>query len=713
LATLVLSTVGTALGGPIGSAIGSMIGQSIDQQLLAPPRRGPRVGDLAVQTSTYGTQVPRLYGTMRVAGSVIWSTDLIENEQTNGAKGQPDVSYNYTVSLAVALSSRPVTAIKRIWADGKLLRGEAGDLKVGGTLRLATGSEEQDADPFIASVEGIDSTPAYRGLALAVFEGLELAEYGNRIPFFTFEVEAAGGDPTCGEIISDASAGAIRCDASDVVRGYAAYGRSIRSAVEPLVESFGIELFDDGDLLNSPASIQPLEISEFELGNSLDGDAVSGLEREQLPARFIPSSVSLNFYDPARDFQAGEARASAGDNVANESRQELPAVLSANDAKSLAQRMLSRAWCRRDKLTVRLPRRRIDLQPGDELALPLSPRVWIVEQVTIEGFVTVVDVRPSPGTSVDVAADPGRVAPNPDLVAGPVSLALVDVPALPGMPTDQPTMLLAASQREAGWKTRPVEIGFGGQSIATTTARSKSVLGQASTVLGAGSIHLIDTINSVEVQLLDESQWLVGRDDDALSAGANLAVVGREVLQFGTATSLGSGKFRLSRLLRGRGGTEWAQSEHVVGEGFCLLRPGTLQAVELPAWSLGAELNATVGGTQSASVFQGESLRPLSVVNLRAERTASGGLRLTWTRRSRRGYSWIDGVDVPLGEASERYRIKITGTAGSIELSSEVSELVVDASALASIGPGPATIQVVQVGDFLASRPEELDIIIA
>src|SRR5438552_3839573 len=117
MATLVLSTVGTALGGPVGGAIGALIGQSIDQQLLGPATRGPRLGDLNVQTSSYGTQIPRIYGVMRAAGTVIWATDLVESSQTTGAKGQPDTIYSYSVSIAVALSSRRVAAIKRIWAD--------------------------------------------------------------------------------------------------------------------------------------------------------------------------------------------------------------------------------------------------------------------------------------------------------------------------------------------------------------------------------------------------------------------------------------------------------------------------------------------------------------------------------------------------------------------------------------------------------------------
>src|SRR5215210_3838728 len=101
MATLVFSTIGTILGGPIGGAIGALIGQSIDEQVLGPSSRGPKLGDLSVQTSSYGTQIPRIYGSMRVAGSVIWSTDLVQSEQVSGAKGQPDVTFSYAVSFAV------------------------------------------------------------------------------------------------------------------------------------------------------------------------------------------------------------------------------------------------------------------------------------------------------------------------------------------------------------------------------------------------------------------------------------------------------------------------------------------------------------------------------------------------------------------------------------------------------------------------------------
>src|SRR5205085_2260015 len=123
---------GTVDGGPIGGAIGSNIGRRIDAEIFKPKgRQGPRLGDLSVQTSSYGTQIPKIFGTMRVAGTVIWATDLREERtKSGGGKGQPKTtSYSYSASFAVALSGRPLRAVRRIWADGNLLRGAAGDFK--------------------------------------------------------------------------------------------------------------------------------------------------------------------------------------------------------------------------------------------------------------------------------------------------------------------------------------------------------------------------------------------------------------------------------------------------------------------------------------------------------------------------------------------------------------------------------------------------------
>jgi hypothetical protein len=711
LATLVLSTVGTVLGGPVGSAIGALIGQSIDQELLAPVRRGPRVGDLSVQTSSYGTQIPRIYGTMRVAGSVVWATDLVEHANTGAGKGQPDVTYSYTVSMAVALSSRRAKSIKRIWADGKLLRGAADDFKVGTKFRFYDGSEDQSIDPFIGSVEGIANTPAYRGVALAIFEDLELAEFGNRIPFLTFEIEADEEAPTIGQVLSDASGSSITAGSARTLGGYAAYGRSIKEAVRPIVESFGVDLFDDGEVLRTATPGAPLPIAADDLGNSAEEQSVPRIHREQIPAHAVPAVLRLTYYDPARDYQAGEARASAAEQPGGEMQHDLPGVLIAGDAKTLAQEMLARAWASRDRLTLRLPPGKMALEPGSEVDLPLSPSRWKLETITIEGFVFVGQLSPAVSRGATVPADAGRIVSNPDFTAGAISIALLDIPNVLGIASNEPTLVLAASATGSSWKRRPVEIEFAGQRIATETARSKSLLGHALTALLPSATDLIDEQNSVEIELADRDQWLASCNDEALAAGENLAILGGEIFQFGSVDPLGHGRFWLSKLLRGRGGTEWACAAHGVGDVFCMIRPGTVQPIRLPSWSLGATISASAdGGATASTQLEGEASRPPSPVNLAAQRQLNGDLSVTWTRRSRQGFAWIDGIDAPLGEEREQYRVVISGSQNGLESIVDEPAIVIADAVLSDLGTGPALIDVRQVGDLTASRPAQISI---
>lgn len=527
----------------------------------------------------------------------------------------------------------------------------------------------------------------------------------------TFEIVADATSPTVGFLLNDASTGVIASDAGQQVIGFAAYGSSIRSAVEPLVTGFGLELFDDGSVLRPSSTAVPVVIGD-ELGNSADNNQEPRFQREQAAVRSVPAALRLTYYDPARDYQTGEARSVANEGTGSEARQELPAVLGADDAKSLAQQALTRTWTKRDKLTLRLPPSRLTLEPGSQLQLPLAPPLWTVEKATIEGFVVIAEMYPGVGAVAAVLGDGGRIVPNDDVVAGPVTLALFDIPNIFGA-SNGSAVLLAASAVTSGWKRRSASITSGGQDIASETARSKSVLGSAITILATSDANLIDNQNSVDVELLASDQWLTSCDDDALASGANLAALGSEIIQFGSAVSLGGGRWRLSRLLRGRGGAEWACGGHTVGEAFCLLQPFALQSIPLPSWSIGAEVTATiVGGTGASITFASEALRPPSPVTLTAERQPSGDLAISWTRRSRLGFVWVDGVDAPLGETVEQYRVLLTGAAGNVELTTGQPNATVASADLAQLGSGATSIEVTQIGDFAASHPARINILL-
>lgn len=201
MATLALSVagqfVGGLIGGPIGAtigrALGALAGSSIDQQLFGGQSGQPvgKLDDLNIQTSREGAPMRRIYGWNRVAGELIWATQLVEtlsqNEQDGGkavgnSGAKSSAHYSYSANFAIGLCEGEISHFGRIWADGKLL--DQSQI----TVRFYTGSNDQLPDSLIEAKEGAGDALAYRGLAYAVFELLPLADYGNRLPQLTFEI---------------------------------------------------------------------------------------------------------------------------------------------------------------------------------------------------------------------------------------------------------------------------------------------------------------------------------------------------------------------------------------------------------------------------------------------------------------------------------------------------------------------------------------------
>ncbi len=104
---------------------------------------------------------------------------------------------------------------------------------------------------------------------------------------------------------------------------------------------------------------------------------------------------------------------------------------------------------------------------------------------------------------------------------------------------------------------------------------------------------ILDELSTVSVRLSNPAHFLLNADADALMAGANLALVGDELIQFERAEQLSLGLYRLSSLLRGRRGTEWAASTHAAGEAFCLIDIAAVRPLEIPASAAGVPLTAT------------------------------------------------------------------------------------------------------------------------
>lgn len=198
LVALGFGVLGFLIAGPAGFSFGFTLGGLIGA-LLFPndPIKGPRVNDLEVQISTYGAAIPIAYGSVRIAGNLIWARDIFEDEDSEKVSiGQEEITYEYFAWFSVMFCEGPVV-FKRVWADSKLIWGYDAERKkfISGYTNYMTfieGHGDEYPSAMMEAVEGVGNVPSYKGLARIDFARLPLANFGNRIP--NINVELVAGD---------------------------------------------------------------------------------------------------------------------------------------------------------------------------------------------------------------------------------------------------------------------------------------------------------------------------------------------------------------------------------------------------------------------------------------------------------------------------------------------------------------------------------------
>ena len=136
--------------------------QSCCSRARAPESRveGPRLGDLTVTSSAYGAPIAIAYGTLRLAGNMIWSSGISEQRNVarsqaggkgGGGASQTAVSYAYTASFAIAFAEGPAEDVLRLWADGKLIYDKTGASPDGGEAEPALSLPSRRRDPAAGS----------------------------------------------------------------------------------------------------------------------------------------------------------------------------------------------------------------------------------------------------------------------------------------------------------------------------------------------------------------------------------------------------------------------------------------------------------------------------------------------------------------------------------------------------------------------------------
>lgn len=719
MATIILSTVGSMVGGAVGGSIGALIGQQIDARIFGPSgREGPRLKDLTLSTSSYGQPIARQFGRMRVGGTIIWSTDLIENrqKQTTG-KNQPATTiYSYTASFAVALSSTPISRVGRIWADGNLLRGAQDDLKVGGSLRIYRGFGDDPVDPLIAADKGV-MAPAFRDCAYAVFENLELGEYGNRIPALSFEIFADGGDASVSLaqlVPTSQPIGATGPLAH--ARGFADEGGSLASTLSAIDQVIPLVCTSGSDGLRIAARALPsndvITLPQQLARGDGNQDETRTKQRAGIPER---APAALRYYDEDRDYQVGVQRAAGARRAGRELMLELPATLSAGGARQLADNSANRARWQHETISWQIGELDPRITPGSIVRLPELLGHWLLRswEWMDRGVVLQLE-RLAPVITAARASDAGENLAPDDLVIPPTILAAIEVPSAVGG-SAQPQLFAAATAANRAWRGAAL-FGMQGDALLElgTTGARRAVMGALAQPLPGSQSLLFAPHAQAVIDLAADDLDLFDSNIAGLAAGQNRMMIGGELVQFLKAEPLGSARWRLTGLLRGRGGTEHAAlAGHPVGASAILIDDALVRLDPQIVPPLGTSQIAAIGTGDASASFAalmnaGLSRRPPCPVHPRIVEEPNGIRSYFWTRRARGNYGWEDGVDAPLVEEREAYLVGYGASATpSAVWQTDVPTISLTASERTALvaAHGPALLWVSQVGTFDRSLP--------
>ena len=454
---------------------------------------------------------------------------------------------------------------------------------------------------------------------------------------------------------------------------------SARDTLQPLELAFFFDTRESGGRIvfaHRGADFPAAALTPDDLVETHPDAALSTLTRAQ--ETDLPASARITYIAAGGDYPAAveEARRLAG-RSGRVALADVPLVLDAEQAAEIAEVWLFEAWAARERAQFALPPSRLALEPGDAVSLAANGRTHLL-RITELGEHGARDIE---ALSVDPDLYYGAPSATRDrggsvaVIAGQPFVTFLDLPLLRG---DEPPAAGYAAAAQSPWPgpiaiyRSPETTGFQLKAVASAPA----VTGITLDPLPAGPASRLDRATSLRVGL--DTGTLASVTELALLGGANLAAIRNddgewEVLQFLSAVLAAPATYTLSGLLRGQGGTEHAMRSPLAAGARFVLLDGAPARIDMTEDELGLAFNWRCGPAsrdlgspnyvQLAHTFRGEGLKPLSPVHIRGTR-ASGDLTLAWIRRTRTGGDSWDAVDVPLGEAEERYEIDILdGTA--------------------------------------------------
>ena len=682
---------------PYTAAALGLLGAVIDNALISSMSSGQTVeqnkmSDLDLQTATLGTGIAKCYGTCRITGNIIWGTKFTEHITTStqgGGKGGggskvTTKTYTYSSSFAIMICEGEIDSIVKVFADGSEFDLSSVD------YRLYKGTESQLPDDFMEGIEGTGKVPAYRGMAYIVFRNMDLTNYGNRIPSFSFIVKSLTNNVK--DIVEDISADAGLIINQDVnvtnlsslsVEGFSRTGdQTYKEQIDGLrtclifdgMERRGIVLFRQRDFNN----VIPINSTDYGAYENSPSD--NPLETTVAHDMDLPKRLNINYVSSDNDYQSGVQSAYRRvTGATTETSLSTKVVMNDSTAKSVAELRLYEAWESRTTHKFSVSNNYGWLLPGDITAVVLkngdrqlvlvkntnygSPGINQITSCNVHSGVYQVVTRPVDPTPTPIVNMPSEMF-----------YAIMDIPKLPLDTSDGDNFVYYATGAKSYFGANVYRSYDSGSNYKIIAQNSNlGIIGTAVTALGNAEPWSWDNANTVDVNVPYGS--LESHTKSEVLNYANVALLGNELIQYKTATLISEGVYRLSGLLRGRFGTEQYTSGHAVSERFVIINTTAIASLPVSSDNWYSDILLKVGprnkgildSTYKTATFNPQGIMSKSWAGCHCKVVKDGNtFNVSWTRRTRKDGTWKDYSDVPLSETSELYSIDVVDSSGNI-----------------------------------------------
>jgi hypothetical protein len=504
------------------------------------------------------------------------------------------------------------------------------------------------------------------------------------------------------------------------VRGYAAPStQSGRAMLQPLMLSHGFEAIErEGTLVfqmrNGRVACQ---ISDEDLVARDSGD----VETIRAPEPETPGRVRLTYIEAEGDFDTRSAETVMPDHDGSDTQaSELSLMMTRSEARNTVSRWMAEARVARDTARFSLgPSTPVRVGDVVELTRVGDARLYRIDRMELTGPREVEAVRVEPGVYRGGDAEEEAVPLRLHTVPGPVTPVFLDLPLIRGDEIAHAPHLAVAARP---WPGTVAAFDFAEAALEPplrTLISRRATIGETLVEVPRARGALwsrFDLMVKLPVDLAFGSASRRG-----VLEGANLIAIGDgdnwEVVQYADAEPVAAGVWRLRDLLRGHFGTDavappvWPAGSRVV------LLDDALRQIDLPLNLRKIERHYRIGPASRPpddpvyvsrhESFRGVGLRPYAPAHLRARRQDDGSVVASWIRRTRiDGDDW-DLADVPMGEASERYLVRIESH-GTLRREVEVFAPHWTYPALAQAADGTAggfTLAVAQVSERFGPGP--------